>query len=388
MTQRQSAQERSNTSGSASAGKGAAEAGPAAAAHLGPAGDGSGQWQRFEAHELARVLSHYALGTIESIRAYRRGSRRAPKVHIVADRGEYLLKRRAAGRDDPYRVAFCHGLQLHLAERGFPLARLVGTRDGNNSMLRLDDKLYELFEFVKGQRYDRSTEEATRSGATLGALHRLLQDYQPKYDTPRGTFHGLDEIRRKLEQIPRAVRLVEPGIDLPAIKETCTFLHQAYRRSARRVNEAGYDHWAPCLLHGDWHPGNLLFRQGEVVSVIDFDSARLETRVADVANAALQFSMEMDGGKPPEEWAASLNTELLRGLLTGYDQAAAHPLGPDERAGIPWLMIEALILESVVPIAKTGMFGRLKGSCFLQMVEKKVRWILIHSETTLANMKA
>ena len=47
----------------------------------------------------------------------------------------------------------------------------------------------------------------------------------------------------------------------------------------------------------------------------------------------------------------------------------------DELAALPWLMTEALILESVIPIAATGSFGHLSGSRFLRMVEGKVHWI-------------
>ena len=46
-----------------------------------------------------------------------------------------------------------------------------------------------------------------------------------------------------------------------------------------------------------------------------------------------------------------------------------------ELRAIPWLMIEALIAESAIPIAATGSFARLDGLGFLQMVERKVRWL-------------
>jgi len=45
---------------------------------------------------------------------------------------------------------------------------------------------------------------------------------------------------------------------------------------------------------------------------------------------------------------------------------------------IPWLMIEALVAESALPIAATGSFGRIEGYGFLQMIERKVRWVRQH----------
>ena len=46
-----------------------------------------------------------------------------------------------------------------------------------------------------------------------------------------------------------------------------------------------------------------------------------------------------------------------------------------ERSIIPFLMIEALIVESVIPIIKSGSFGRVRGSSFIRMVERKLRWL-------------
>src|SRR5687767_1727640 len=87
---------------------------------VGPVLEDQSHRERFDGHELAIVLSHYDLAVIEQLRVYPRGSRKSPKLRIKSKRGEFLLKRRAPGHDDPYRVAFAHDLQLRLAQRGYP----------------------------------------------------------------------------------------------------------------------------------------------------------------------------------------------------------------------------------------------------------------------------
>jgi Ser/Thr protein kinase RdoA (MazF antagonist) len=141
------------------------------------------------------------------------------------------------------------------------------------------------------------------------------------------------------------------------------------------VTDAGYADWEQVLVHGDWHPGNLLYRDGAIVAVLDFDSARLEPRLSDVANAALQFSMQMQRPEDPASWPDGFDARRIRSLLRGYDQARAAAVTPEERQALPWLMVEALIVESVIPIAATGTFARVSGAAFLQMVERKVRWL-------------
>jgi hypothetical protein len=50
---------------------------------------------------------------------------------------------------------------------------------------------------------------------------------------------------------------------------------------------------------------------------------------------------------------------------------------------MPSLMIEALIAEAVMPIAATGSFGRMEGFRFLQMINRKVRWMQQNGERLL-----
>lgn len=331
--------------------------------------------ERFDTHELATVLSHYDVGVIESLRAYPRGSRRSPKMRIKSRRGDFLLKRRAPGADDPYRVAFAHDLQLSLQQRGYPVPGLIGTRDDNNSMLQLNGRTYEMFHYIHGTRCDGTVAASGEVGRTLGRLHRLVASYQPAYDPPVGSFHGASEIDAKMALITPAVCSVEPQVDRQEIAAIAEFLRRAYHDAAKRVDDLGFRSWPRGVVHGDWHPGNLLFGDRSIVGVLDFDSSRMEPRVIDVANGALQFSMRMAAAEDPMTWPEGLDAGVMRALAQGYDETCGRPLSPEERAAVPWLIIEALIIESVVPIAATGSFARVAGSAFIRMIEQKVKWI-------------
>jgi len=102
----------------------------------------TGKREQFTAEELAVVLSNFDIGVIDSVAEYPRGSRKAPKLLIVSEQGKFLLKRRARGKDDPYKVAFSHAIQLYLAGKQFPLPHLMGTRKDNNSMLQCRNGVY------------------------------------------------------------------------------------------------------------------------------------------------------------------------------------------------------------------------------------------------------
>src|SRR3984885_2094209 len=149
----------------------------------------TGRREGFGAEELEIVLSHFDIGVVDSIVEYPRGSRKAPKLLIVSDHGKFLLKRRARGKDDPFKVAFTHALQLHLAGKQFPLPHLIGTRKDNNSMLQWRNAVYELFEYIPGQGYPQTLESTFDSGRVLSLYHKLLEGFQSEWQPTSGSYH-------------------------------------------------------------------------------------------------------------------------------------------------------------------------------------------------------
>lgn len=354
-------------------------------------GPGGGGRDQFAADELAIVLSHYDLGAIESIQPFPRGSRRAPKLVIRTHGGAaYLLKRRARGKDEPFRVAFSHELQLYLASKQFPLPHLIGTRDENNSMLQWNGHTYELFEFIRGSSFDGSPEAARDAGRVLALFHKLLADYRPRYDPPVGSYHAARNIPALMDAIPQTLSKLDPRNakeQADQIQQSVGFLQSSYNAAAARVDETGLTDWPTQIIHCDWHPGNMLFRGSKVVAVIDYDAARVQQRVIDVANGALQFSI-IGGGEDPAEWPDHLDEGHFRAFLAGYESVPHCVLARAELRTIPWLMIEALTAESVIPIAATGSFARMEGVGFLMMVERKIRWLQEHAESLSRSVEA
>jgi homoserine kinase type II len=363
--------------GSASGGGGTGPGGTPSAP-----GGGARDRDRFGTDELAIVLSHFDIGIIEAIKEFPRGSRKAPKLLVRTDAGTYLLKRRAKGKDDPFKVAFCHGLQLYLAQKQFPLPHLIGTKKENNSMLQLHGCIYELFEYIKGKGYDNSLEATGDAGKILALFHKLLVDYQPEYEPAQGSYHAARSVASSMDTIPRTLARA-PGTRSPEsndrIRQANLFLHGAYNQAAMRANEIGLTDWPMQIIHSDWHPGNMLFRGNRVVAVIDYDSARIQQRIIDAANGALQFSI-LGGGDDPAQWPDYMDEARFKRFLRGYDSVPGCVLSKAEVHAIPWLMIEAIIAESVIPIAANGSFARFEGAGFLLMVERKVRWLQEHAE--------
>ncbi len=328
----------------------------------------------FQSEELAVILSYFDIGVIESVTELNRGSRRSPKIGIVSNQGKFLLKRRSTQKAHPDRVRFAHRIQQHLACAGFPVARLVETRETQGTFLQWKGHVYELFSYVAGQPYKRTTAEASSAADMLARLHESLTSIElpDSVTVPKGDYHDASSVRTGLQGIAATLSshdsFTGTESDLDAMISS---LSESYDNAAGEVRSAGIDTLPSQIIHADWHPGNMLFRNNQVVAVIDFDASRESKRIVEVANGVHQFSITGNGD--PATWPAEIDRERFGSFLAAYEKCL--PLSDEERSAIPGLMIQALIAECVAPIRLTGSVGRWAGFRVLNMVIKKIDWI-------------
>jgi len=322
----------------------------------------------FSSEELVRVLSRYDIGIVHQVRPLSVGNSRAPKVVVAAEKGTYLLKRRPRGRDDLERVDFAHAVQKQLAAKSFPVTSLLTTTDEGTTALSMDNHIYEFFRFVEGTRYDGSIEATREAGRQLALFHKHLSDFKGPNEPSPWCFHDAALVRRHLKLLSSDKR-TEAARRMQAVADE---LLLRYDKSSARVDQLGFGSWKRQVVHGDWHPGNLLFEGQEVVAVVDFDSIRFAPAVTDLANGMLQFSIV--GDRPdPTQWSAHFDRGRLFEFFNGYHEVTR--LSERKRYGLIDLMIEAMIAEAVLPVAATGFFGRHSGQAFLEMILRKTKWL-------------
>ena len=322
----------------------------------------------FSTQELVRVLSHYDIGIVHEVKALDAGNRRAPKVIVTADEGKFILKRRPRGRDDLSRVEFAHKVQRQLAKKNFPLAKIKPTTDGNQTILQLDNLIYEFFIFVPGVRYDGSKQATTDAGRQLGRFHKYLSKLTNGNQFTDESFHDSTVVRIHLKTIGSSKRITTDR-RMRSLSESLTII---YNSSSVRVNQLGFDSWQGHVVHGDWHPGNMLFVDKKVAAVVDFDGVRMAPTVIDLANGMLQFSIV--AARPnPADWPDYFDLDKLTQFVAGYREVIE--LDTITIKSLVYLMVETMIAEAVLPIAATGFFGNLSGLDFLGMILRKATWL-------------
>ncbi len=320
---------------------------------------------------LRDVLAHYDLGMIHSVEPFSGGRRRAAKWIIQADRGRFLLKQRPAAKSRAARTRLAHAIQSRLMAAQYPLAKLVATRTGPSTLLTQDRYLYELFHWVEGARCNGSQAAIACAGRHLAQLHLHAGAVPESLEFPLGGFHDAARVRQHLKKMG----LPSGSANSPAWRDAVAQLMVHYNGMSVQVNQLGFDDWPICANHGDWHPGNLLYRGDDVAAVLDFDALQVAPPVADVANGLLQFSL-VAGDPRPAFWPAQCDHRRLLHFWEGYSRV--FPLRSEHVAALPALMVETLVAEAVLPIAATGIFDQPHGLDFLQMILRKANWLVKH----------
>ncbi|RLS47021.1 MAG: hypothetical protein DWH86_01395 [Planctomycetota bacterium] len=337
------------------------------------------QRQLLSLEEVREVSRQFGLRRPIEAEPIGRGSRNSAKSSLRTPGGRFMLKRRAADMGGPDRLSFLHAFQLHLSDSGVPVPRLVRTASGTTAVVG-PLGTYELFEWVDGTRWSQQLVEAAAMGAALGSMLKSSRSFIPGAHVPAISFHRAGTFEGAAAPIVAAAMRTDPDTNEAALRTTTEALLERGTRAYACVEALGLDPSARICVHGDTHPGNALFDAGTVRALLDFDSARLDYRACEAANALVHFGNDPIAGVPVEGWRAELDVRRMAAVVSGIGHGMGAMLQPEERKALPWLMIESCTLESIVPIARTGRFAHLRADGFLEFIERKTAWIEANAE--------
>jgi len=246
---------------------------------------------------------------IDVLSAHRLDTERDDSFHLVTSTGEFGLK--VAHPDDSAALIDLQSSALaHAAASGLSLQRVVATGVINNRIARLLTWLpgTPLFE----TQIDEAQLE--KLGRTLGILSASLADFEHPLARRPFIWDAL--------QLPAVAALAHLVPD-PAIDEALALFE---RRVAPVLAELPMQ-----VIHGDFHPGNILIAS-ETVSVIDFGDVVYSARVADLAIAVSYL-------------VTPLNRDPAL-FVRGFEEIVA--LEPIEREVLPLLVIARLVQRILV----------------------------------------
>ncbi len=332
--------------------------------------------QRFAAEEAREALTLWNIGDIDRLEPLAGGSRSSPKMVVHGTGGSFVLKRLSPSRDQGEHVRFAHSFIAVAARAGIPVASPVVSKAGK-TLESLHGSAYELFPLIQGVRWSRTGAQAAAAGQILGRLHEAGLGLHWQGPVRATSFHGSLAVFEAIRRIPKKVCSVDASTDVGELQAVCEAIAIAYRQASQEVDELGYAAIDSQVVHGDFHPGNLLFQGDVIAGVIDFDAARLEPAVVDFANGVLQFASPGGSGAHVRSWPAALSEERVKAFMAGFTQHGDASIEMLVEM-VPPLMIEACITEVSLPIARNGIFGSVRAIDMLAMVQRRVAWLEEH----------
>lgn len=278
----------------------------------------------------------------------------------LVDGGRWIL--RCYGPESrPERIAFEHALLSALGDRNYREAPMPLAATGGDTLVKAPDAIrhglpspfFAVFSFIAGESaYDWNRpgcgpERARNAGAALARYHRAVYGWRFQ-----GAWREPDALRR----LPDMLRRWRDYGTEPPVTEFDRGFHahlERHRAGLFRIEETlarfSLDGLPRLAIHGDYHPGNVVFQGDGVAGILDFDWARMDFRLTDVALALRYFSASWDASAPP------IHEPTMDRFLTGYqaDWPARHPLPcltDVEREALPlWMTIcNGFIMDWIV----------------------------------------
>jgi homoserine kinase type II len=292
-----------------------------------------------EYYDLGRVKDVYEIFGGYVNRSYR----------LVAQRGglqnDYFLREYKPGIAED-QIKFEHALINHCAAKGLStIARAIANRDGATYFKPANSEGFiAVFEFLEGE--DKyawhnpalNYEELVSAARMLANFHTAVIGFDP------GPLHRVEPPIRELLPTLRSgfTRYAQTGSDgkfhrffLRHLKSILLSIENS------RITEADASHMPLCAIHCDFHPGNLKYENNRVVGIFDFDWAKLDLRLFDVAMAVDYFCSRWD-----ERNDGDLDLEKAALFLNAYqDQLhqtdGMKPLAAAEIHNLPGMLTAA-----------------------------------------------
>jgi homoserine kinase type II len=262
--------------------------------------------------------------------------------------GKKLLKRYKASVELEA-VQHEHSILSYLAQTGFPSPRLSPALNGD-TVLQKGERYYALFDYLEGyfQYHNyyflpaQSHQLITASGQALAALHLALREFEPAgrhlngFISKEGSrWRDLDWYLDRLDQARQAIpglRAEEESRLLPDFSGQAAWLKERLCELDSRLKAANPPR---LIIHGDYGPYNLFFRPGAPIVILDFELARLDWRLSDLAHSLHYFAMNRFG----------FQADKMHLFLQAYN--ARYPLDPGELEFLPSVW-QFLLLRRVI----------------------------------------
>ncbi len=277
---------------------------------------------------LRTILGEYGIREAGVIRAL--GGTTATSVYVNVAGKEYVLRRRPAEFSKDAYIDYDHSLIRYLSKHGFPVCPIVST-PGNKSWIVHAGETFELAQYVSGAPVMEPDEEQLRQcGRLLADLHRLGKGFAHggKSDFAREDHFSI------LGPVLRDLRRSVAGRNRQTEVERLTDLASSI---SKRIDEELAPRLEKSVIHGDYHPGNILFHNGKISALLDFYYSAAGPTLRDIGDGLMFVAsrraspLDVDDIRSlTQTWKPDVNR--MAAFLGGYASVRKLPDGIEHLA--------------------------------------------------------
>jgi Ser/Thr protein kinase RdoA (MazF antagonist) len=233
----------------------------------------------------------------------------------------------------PARVQEMQLVRQRLAEGGVPTALPILTLTGE-SWIVVDNRVVEVEPHIESDAQMDSWERLEAGLPTLGRIHSLLRELHVSADGRNAPASNNIEPTDVLTGTRRGIDCIQQWGAAPAEIE----LARNAQELARLVEQAHCDFTdlPRQLVHGDYWDNNVLFRDGRIVLVADFDFMGERARIDDLALTLYYTNSTFADDQTSDE-----RIHKLLNLVNANDSGLDEPLTRAERTALPVALIRA-----------------------------------------------
>jgi len=266
-------------------------------------------YTKLTSQELLQLLTHFNLGELYSA-APLEGGQANSSIKITTEKGLFTLS--ICDEKNTADIDNLTDIMVYLEEQKFPTTRLVKTKAGEKFIF-YDRKPVYVKKFLQGEVYPHLTPQMLQEvGSTMSTLHQLEPIIMMKEFFP----YGLEAFSDLLDG-----EINHRFTDWLAEKKD--FLAQAIDSDMEK-----------CFIHGDIFWDNLLFDNGSLVALLDFEEACCYYTLFDLGMAAVGCCSAK----------GCFDIAKIKELLAGY--TAIRPFTALEKAQLPVFIEYAAVSAS------------------------------------------
>ena len=273
--------------------------------------------------ELEGFLAGYDLGAAISFKGIAEGVSNSNFL-LETERGRFIL---TVFEHRPGDLPFFLGLMEWLAAPGYPSAPPIADRKGE-TLGAVRRKPTALVAFLPGLSVRRPTVAHCReAGEGLAWLHLSAEGFAGR----RANDLGQPAWASMAASLAEAAERLKPGL-AGAVRGDIDLFERAWPEELPRG-----------VIHADFFPDNVFFRDGRFAGAIDFYFAAWDALAYDIGVALNAWCFEADG---------SFNVTAARALVEGYQRR--RPLSAAEKAALPILAHGAAMRFFLTRLADWG----------------------------------